>query len=324
MTVSRLLLKHMSTVSVTVRAHRPSAVSLPTLQRNADSSAHPHLNTRVLPDPAGDPVAVVEIYLQRVAANAARIEAIRLPRTRLVTLIEALNGVVERNGRWGFWKCFDRLRLDGRPRNHKRVWRVYCELGLYIPRRTKRRIPKREPVPLAAGSFVNQGWALDFMHDVLYDGRRFRTLNVIDEANREALAIQVAQSLPASMLIRTMDRLVDWYGAPLSIRMDNGPEMSSHDFVEWAQRKGIALNYIEPGQPNQSAYIERFNRTFRTEVLDAYLFNSIEQVQTIADDWLTQYNEYRPHDVLGGVPPKQFMPRLITTTAADSRNQLSS
>ena len=100
------------------------------------------------------------------------------------------------------------------------------------------------------------------MHDVLYDGRRFRTLNVIDEANREALAIQVAQSLPASMLIRTMDRLVDWYGAPLSIRMDNGPEMTSHDFVEWAQRKGIALNYIEPGEPTQNAYIERFNRTF--------------------------------------------------------------
>lgn len=114
---------------------------------------------------------------------------------------------------------------------------MYCELGQNIPRRTKRRIPKREPVPLAAGSFVNQGWALDFMHDVLY-GRRFRTLNVIDEANREALAIKVAQSLPASMLIRTMDRLVDWYGAPLSICMDNGPEMTSHDFVEWAQRKG--------------------------------------------------------------------------------------
>ena len=257
-------------------------------------------------------------------SRAAYYKVPALPQEKDAEVIDALNGIVERNGRWGFWKCFDRLRLDGRPWNHKRVWRVYCDLGLNIARRTKRRIPKREPVPLAAGSFVNQGWALDFMHDVLYDGRRFRTLNVIDEANREALAIQVAQSLPASMLIRTMDRLVDWYGAPESIRMDNGPEMTSHDFVEWAQRKGIALNYIEPGEPNQNAYIERFNRTFRTEVLDAYLFSSIEQVQAIADDWLTQYNEYRPHDALGGVPPKQFMPRLNITTAADSRNQLSS
>ncbi|MFD2454598.1 integrase core domain-containing protein [Ideonella paludis] len=99
--------------------------------------------------------------------------------------------------------------------------------------------------------------------------------------------------------------------------------MTSHDFVDLAQRKGIALNYIEPGEPNQNAYIERFNRTFRTEVLDANLFNSIEQVQAIADNWLTQYNEYRPHDALGGVPPKQYMPRLINTTAADSRNQPS-
>lgn len=196
----------------------------------------------------------------------------------------------------------------GRPWNHKRVWRVYCELGLNIPRRTKRRIPKREPTPLAAGACVNRGWALDFMHDVLYDGRRFRTLNVIDEANREALAIQVAQSLPASMLIRTMDRLVDWYGAPKSIRMDNGPGITSREFVAWAQRRGIALNDIEPGEPNQNAYVERFNRTFRTEVLDAWLFNSIDQVQAIADDWLTQYNEYRPHDALGGSHPGSSCP----------------
>ncbi|WP_051049247.1 hypothetical protein [Ideonella sp. B508-1] len=130
---------------------------------------------------------------------------------------------------WGFWKWFDRLRrLDGRPWNHKRRWRVCCELGLNIPRRTKRRIPKREPEPLAAGSLVNQGWTLDLMHDVLYDGCRFRTLNVINEADLEALAIQVALSLPASMLIRTMENLAEWYCPRLSICMDNGPEMTSH------------------------------------------------------------------------------------------------
>jgi putative transposase len=232
-------------------------------------------------------------------------------------VIDALNGVVEKNGRWGFWKCFDRLRLDGRGWNHKRVWRVYCDMGLNIPRRTKKRIPKREPVPLAAGAFVNEGWALDFMHDALYDGRRLRTLNVIDEANREALGIEVAQSIPASLLIRTLERLIEWYGPPRAIRMDNGPEMTSHKFVEWAQRKGIALNYIEPGEPNQNAYVERFNKTYRTEVLDAYLFGSIEHVKTITDEWLTQYNEYRPHDALGGVPPRQFMPRLDTQPAAN-------
>jgi len=236
-------------------------------------------------------------------------------------VIEALNGVVERHGRWGFWKCYQRLRLDGRSWNHKRVWRVYCEMGLNLPRRTKRRVPQREPVPLDAGAYVNQGWALDFMHDALYDGRRFRTLNVIDEANREALAIEVGTSIPARRLIRTLSRLIDWYGAPDAIRLDNGPELTSQVFTEWAAAKGIALRFIEPGEPNQNAYIERFNRTYRNEVLDAYLFKSIEQVQHITEDWLLDYNERRPHDALGGLPPRQFLPRI--TTAADSSSGMS-
>jgi len=259
-----------------------------------------------------------------LAAGLSRAAYYQVAKDRLVRdgeLIEALNGVVERNGRWGFWKCFDRLRLDGRPWNHKRVWRVYCEMGLNLPRRTKKRVPQREPIPLEAGQLVNQGWALDYMHDALHDGRRFRTLNVIDEANREALAIEIGTSIPAKRLIRTLNRLIDWYGPPDSIRLDNGPEMTSDDFTEWAGRKGIALRFIEPGEPNQNAYIERFNRTYRYEVLDAYLFTSIEQVQHITEEWLLEYNEQRPHDALGGLPPRQFLPRL--TTAADSSNGLS-
>ena len=103
--------------------------------------------------------------------------------------------------------------------------------------------------------------------------------------------------------------------------MDNGPEMASDDFIDWAEVKGIKLNHIEPGEPNQNVYIERFNRTYRPEVLDAYVFKSIEQVQDITEEWLRIYNEQRPHDALGGLPPKQRLPRL--TTAADSRNRLS-
>lgn len=236
-------------------------------------------------------------------------------------VIEALNEIVERHGRWGFWKCYRRLRLDGHVWNHKRVWRVYCEMELNVPRRTKRRMPRRAPVPLNAGAFVNQGWALDFMHDALYDGRRFRTLNVIDEANREALAIEVGTSIPARRLIRTLSRLIEWYGRPDAIRLDNGPEMTSQVFAEWAAAKGIALRFIAPGEPNQNAYIERFNRTYRTEVLDAYLFKSIQQVQHITEEWLLDYNERRPHDALGGLPPRLFLHRI--TTAADSSYVLS-
>lgn len=114
-------------------------------------------------------------------------------------LIEALNTLVEHHSRWGFWKCYQRLRLDGRRWNHKRVWRVYCQIGLNLPRRTKKRLPQRESIPLGAGERVNQGWALDFMHDSLYDGRRFRTLNVIGEANREALTIEIGTSIPSNV-----------------------------------------------------------------------------------------------------------------------------
>lgn len=209
-------------------------------------------------------------------------------------VIDAFHGVVERNGRWCFRMCFDRLRIDGRPWNHKRVWRVYFELGLHIPHRTKRRIAKREPVPLAAGSYVNQGWTLDLMYDVLFDDRRFRTRNVIDEDDRKSLTIQVAQSLSASMLIRTMDRLVDW-GVP-------------------TQKHRTELHRAGLAQP------ERLHRALRPDVPDRSarcLFNSIEQVQAIADGSLIQYNKYRPHHSLGGAPLKQRMPRLITTTAAD-------
>ena len=134
-------------------------------------------------------------------------------------------------------------------------------------------------------------------------------------------SIEIGTSIPARRLIRTLSRLVDWYGKPDSIRLDNGPEMTSQLFIEWAAAKGIALRFIEPGQPNQNAYIERFNRTYRNEVLDAYLFKSIEQVQHITEEWLLEYNERRPHDALGGLPPRQFLPRI--TTAADSSNWLS-
>jgi len=143
---------------------------------------------------------------------------------------------------------------------------------------------------------------------------------VIDEANREALAFEVGQSIPSRLLIRTIDRLVEWYGAPKAIQMDNGPEMSSHDFVEWAARKGITLNYIEPGELNQNAYIERFNRTYSTEILGAHLFSSIEHAREVTEHWLGVYNEYRPHDSLGKKPPRVSMPRL--KTPAFYRNQL--
>jgi putative transposase len=224
-------------------------------------------------------------------------------------VIEVLNRLVEANGRWGFWKCYDRLRLDGHRWNHKRVHRVYCELRLNLPRRTRRRVPQRVRQPLAAPAMLNGTWALDFMHDALYGGRRFRTFNVLDEGNREGLGIEIGTAIPGARVVRVMDRLIEIYGQPDAFRIDNGPELTAQVFVEWCERKGIELRYIQPGKPDQNAYIERFNRSYREEVLSAYVFESLEQVRALTDEWLQSYNERRPHDSLGRVPPLTFLPR---------------
>jgi putative transposase len=150
---------------------------------------------------------------------------------------------------------------------------------------------------------------MDFMHDVLYGGRHFRTFNLIDESNREALGIEVGVSIPSARVVRILEQMIDLYGKPEAIRMDNGPEFTSIGFEEWCQNQGIARLYIQPGKPDQNAFIERFNRTYRTEVLDQYVFDSIEQVQLLTEEWLTVYNTERPHDSLGRVPPLTYLPR---------------
>jgi hypothetical protein len=136
-------------------------------------------------------------------------------------VIEALNELVERHQRWGFWKCHDRLRLDGRPWNHKRVWRVYRQMRLNLPRRTKKRLPVPESRTLAVPAAVNASWSLDFMTDTLYQGRRFRTLNIFDEWVREALDIVIDTSIPSGRVIRVLDQLSHWRGLPLALRCDN-------------------------------------------------------------------------------------------------------
>lgn len=226
-------------------------------------------------------------------------------------VIAVLNEIVAQRSRWGFWKCFHRLRADGYGWNHKRVHRVYCAMKLNLQRKAKKRVVTRERLPLITHGEVNRVWALDFMRDTMYDGRPFRTLNVIDEGNREALRIECGTSIPSGRLVRVMNQLVEVYGKPQAIRLDNGPEMTSDGFTDWAKEQGVQLLFIQPGKPNQNAFIERFNKSFRDEVLDANLFNSITEVQAAADVWLMDYNEYRPHESLGNVPPAAFLPRVF-------------
>jgi putative transposase len=254
----------------------------------------------------------------------ARAAWYRPPRDRLERdrpVIDALATQVERNGRWGFWKLFDRLHNLGYPWNHKRVYRVYCALRLNRARRTKRRIPRRPRVPLVAPPTLNQTWALDFMRDTLYDGRVFRTLNILDQGNREALAIEIGFSLPSRRVIAVVEELLALHGAPRTLRMDNGPEFLALRLTDWAERHGIGLDFIQPGKPAQNAFIERFNQTYRTEILDAHVFTSLTEVRALTTDWLRRYNTERPHESLGRVPPLMFLPR--PTSAPESSYQLS-
>ena len=144
------------------------------------------------------------------------------------------------------------------------------------------------------------------MSDSLTSGRAFRTLNIIDDFNREALWIEIDTSLPAERVIRVLDRLIAWRGAPKQVRLDNGPEFISHRLEAWAEERQIILAHIQPGKPAQNAYIERFNRTFREDVHDAYLFSTIDEAREIAEQWLEEYNAIRPHDALPGQTPYHY------------------
>lgn len=207
---------------------------------------------------------------------------------------------------WGFGLCFLYLRnVKGFGWNHKRVYRIYRELELNLRIKPKKRLVREKPEPLVQPETINQSWSMDFMHDQLSDGRSFRCFNVIDDFNREGLCIEVDFSLPSERVIRALEQIIEWRGKPKAIRCDNGPEYISSIIIEWAESQGIRLEHIQPGKPQQNAYVERYNRTVRYDWLAQYLFDSIEEVQDYATSWLWTYNNERPNMALGGITPGQ-------------------
>ena len=207
---------------------------------------------------------------------------------------------------WGFGLCFLYLRnVKGFGWNHKRVYRIYRELELNLRIKPKQRIKRKKPNSLGTALKPNEVWSMDFMHDELENGRKFRLLNIIDDFNREGLQIEVDFSLPAPRVIRTLERVIEERGKPKNIRCDNGPEYISHALQSWAEKHNITLQYIQPGNPQQNAYIERYNRTVRYDWLNQYLFTSLDEVREYATKWLWVYNNERPHTAIGGIPPRQ-------------------
>lgn len=220
-------------------------------------------------------------------------------------MVNTLLELSERYPRYGFGKLFPIIRRHGFKWNHKRVHRVYCALKLNMRRKGKRRLPHRQPSPLSVPESMNQCWSIDFMSDSLYSGRRFRTFNVVDDFNREALAIEIDLNLPAERVVRVLDRVASWRGYPLKMRMDNGPEFVSVRLAEWAEEHDVELEFIQPGKPFQNSYIERFNRTYRNEILDFYVFDSLSDVRAKTEAWIDEYNNERPHESLNNLTPTE-------------------
>lgn len=211
--------------------------------------------------------------------------------------------------RWGFGLCFQYLRnVKGFGWNHKRVYRIYRELELNLRIKPRSRIRREKPDALDVPPGPNIVWSMDFMSDALANGRSFRTFNVIDDFNREGLAVDVDFSLPSLRVIRSLENIIEWKGKPKMIRCDNGPEYISAELLNWADKRGIDLVHIQPGKPTQNAFVERFNRTVRHEWLELVNFESIQQAQLLATQWLWTYNNERPNSAIGGIPPKMLNP----------------
>lgn len=188
--------------------------------------------------------------------------------------------------------------------NPKKVYRIYTEENLKVRRKQRKRLAHKRG-PLTLPTSPNKRWSMDFMSDSLYDGRRFRTLNVVDDYTRECLAIEVDFSLPSARVTRTLERLFWCYGKPEQITCDNGPEFRSKHTQKWAEKQNVTLDYIEPGKPIQNAFVESFNGKVRDECLSENRFTSLQEACDITEQWRVHYNTDRPHSSLNYQTPTE-------------------
>ena len=230
---------------------------------------------------------------------------------------EALTTLTTKHASIGYWQCCYRLWNKGHLWNHKKIYRVYTHMKLNIRRRAKKRLPERVKQALSVPDAPNQVWSIDFMSDTLVDGRRFRLFNVMDDFNRESLAIEVDTSMPSLRVTRVLNRIIEQRGKPANLRSDNGPEFISHVLQEWCEKHKITLQYIQPGKPTQNAYIERKNGSIRRELLNAYLFNSLAEVRCLSEEWRIDYNTERPHKSLGYLSPLTYAEQHYKRTETD-------
>ncbi len=243
-------------------------------------------------------------------------------------LRERLRDLAAERRRFGYRRLQVLLRREGWRVNHKAVHRIYVEEGLQVRKRKRKRVSRSERHPMLAPGAPNERWSMDFQHDLLATGQRFRTLNIVDDFSRECPAIEVDTSLPGTRVVRVLDRLAETRGLPHEIVLDNGPEMISKALDEWAYRRGVRLNFIEPGKPIQNAFVESFNGRFRDECLNEHWFLHLADARRIIEAWRIDYNSNRPHSALGYATPEDFAsshqghaPGEMTTNARTGQTQ---
>lgn len=231
-------------------------------------------------------------------------------------MIDVLERLSENHPTRGFDWYYGNLRNQGLLWNRKRVLRVYRNMNLKLRRKRKRRLLKRPKQPLVEAQILNETWSMDFVSDALSCGRRVRVLVIMDDASREALAAFADYSICATKVIQVLEQLESERGLPLSIRTDNGPEFVSKKLVKWCEKKKLEQKFIQPGKPMQNGYNERLNRTYREDVLDAYFFDSLEQLRVLSDKWVETYNNEHPHRSMKGLTPNQKR-RLLEEAAVE-------
>ena len=232
-----------------------------------------------------------------------------------MALKDRLSELAAQKRRYGYRRLHVLLRREGWQHNAKRTYRVYHEAGLMVRKRKRKRIAGVERIIKLPPLVPNDSWSMDFVSDGLVDGRRVRCLNIVDDFTKQCLAIEVDTSLPGKRVVNVLQRLAESRGLPKGITVDNGPEFVSKALDEWAYAVGLQLRYIQPGKPQQNAYIESFNGKFRDECLNEHWFMSMRHARQLIEEWRQDYNAQRPHSAIGYQTPDQFADSFLTANS---------
>jgi putative transposase len=227
-------------------------------------------------------------------------------------LRQQIVALAQRHRRYGAEMIYLKLRQAGVAVNHKRVERLYTLEKLQLRRRRRKKIPVADRQPLLRPGAANEVWSIDFVFDRVASGRLIKCLVVVDDATHEAVAIVPEHSLGGDHLVRILDGVCARRGTPAVIRSDNGKEFTGRAMLTWAHRRGVALRLIEPGKPNQNAYVESFNGRLRDECLNEHWFTSLAHARAVIEGWRREYNEERPKKSLGGLTPAAYAKQLAT------------